>query len=149
MKIMYLHEAMWWLIIHALISRAPIRRLIIRSLKVSKQRDLYLVFVARSLWYLTGTSAAVLPMCLSNFKSMRQIKLPISRLQDLARSYHKTSDSILKWTPGRFIKYTLGGEMDESSQSLKIDVNIYLCHTLLIYYMNQKAPVHQIFYGGL
>ena len=29
----------------------------------------------------TGTSAAVLPICLSNFKAIRQFKVPISRLR--------------------------------------------------------------------
>ena len=36
---------------------------------------------------MTGTSAAMLPMCLSNFKVMRSFKLPISRLRVFTRSY--------------------------------------------------------------
>ena len=39
-------------------------------------------------------------MCLSNFKAIRQSKLPISRLRDFMRSYDKTSYGILKWGPG-------------------------------------------------
>ena len=42
--------------------------------------------VVRSLWNLTGTSAALLPMCLSNFKAIRQFKVPISWLRDFTRS---------------------------------------------------------------
>ena len=40
------------------------------------------VKIVRSLWNLTGTLAALLPRCLSNFKAMRRFKLSISRLQD-------------------------------------------------------------------
>ena len=60
-------------------------------------------FVSRifqSLWNLTGTSAALLPMWLSNFKAMRRFKLSIPRLRDFTRSYYKTSYWILKRGPG-------------------------------------------------
>ena len=56
----------------------------------------------RSLWNLTGTSPAMLPMCLSDFKAMRSFKLPISRLRDFTRSYDKTSYRILKQGPGHY-----------------------------------------------
>ena len=56
----------------------------------------FVLILLRSFWYLTDTSATMLPMCLSNFKAMRQFKLPISRLRDFTRSYDKTSYSILK-----------------------------------------------------
>ena len=49
-------------------SQYPKRRLIVRSREVSKPRDLYL---------------ELLPMCLSNFKAIRQFKVPISWLRDL------------------------------------------------------------------
>ena len=61
--------------------------------------------IVRSLWNLTGTSAAPLPTSLSN-KAMRWIKLPISRLRDLTRSYDKTSYRILKRAPGRHDYFT-------------------------------------------
>ena len=66
-----------------------IKRLFVRSRKVSKPRDSYLELyrIARSLWNLTDTSEALLPICLSNFKAMRQFILPISRLRDFTRSY--------------------------------------------------------------
>ena len=57
--------------------------------------------IVRSLWNLTGTSAAVLPMCLWNFKSIRQFKVPISWLRDFTRSYEKTSFRILRRGPAR------------------------------------------------
>ena len=44
--------------------------------------------IVQSLWNLTGTSAASLPMCLSDFKAMRQFKLPISWFRDSTRSYN-------------------------------------------------------------
>ena len=48
---------------------------------------------------LAGVSAALLPRCLSNFKTMRSFKLPISLLQIFTRSYDKTSWYILKRAP--------------------------------------------------
>ena len=41
-------------------------------------------------------------MCLSNFKVIRQFKVPISWLRDFTRSYEKTSFRILRRGPGRF-----------------------------------------------
>ena len=49
---------------------------------------------------MTGTLAAMLPMCMSNFKVMQSFKLPISGLRDFTRSYDETSYQILKWDPG-------------------------------------------------
>ena len=60
--------------------------------------------IVRSLWNVTGTSAAllaVLPMCLSDSKAIRWFKLLISRLRDFMRSYDKTSYRILKQGLGR------------------------------------------------
>ena len=54
----------------------------------------------RSLWNLTGTSAALLSKCLSNFKEIWWFKIPISRLRDTTRSHDKTSYRILKRGPG-------------------------------------------------
>ena len=68
-----------------------------------------LVFIiVWSLWNLTGTSAALLPMCLSNFKAMRKLKLSISRLRDFTRSNDKTSYRILKRGPGCCPFFSLG-----------------------------------------
>ena len=39
-------------------------------------------------------------MCLSNFKAIRQFKIPISWLRDFSRSYGKTSFRILRRGPG-------------------------------------------------
>ena len=74
------------------------RRLIVRSREVSKPRD-FVFRISRSLWNLTDTSAALLPMCLSNFKAIRQFKVPISWLRDFTRSYEKTSFRILRQGP--------------------------------------------------
>ena len=76
-------------------SQYPKRRLSVRSRKVSKPRDLYLELPDRSeIWQ------AVLPMCLSNFKAIRQSKVPISWLRDFTRSYENTSFRILRRGPG-------------------------------------------------
>ena len=65
-----------------------------------------LVFgIVWSLWKLTGTSAALPPRSLSNFRAILWFKLPISRLRDFTRSYDKTSYRILKWGPGRGPSY--------------------------------------------
>ena len=58
--------------------------------------------IVRSLWNLTGPLAALLPMCLSNFKVIRQFEVAISWLRDFTRSYEKTSFRILRRGPGRF-----------------------------------------------
>ena len=55
-----------------------IRRFIVRSRKVSKSRDLFL-----ELRNLTGTSVAVRPMCLSNFKATWYFKLAIPILHEV------------------------------------------------------------------
>ena len=39
----------------------------------------------QSLWNLAGTSAALLPRCLSNFRAIRPLQHPISRLRDFTR----------------------------------------------------------------
>ena len=72
-----------------------------RSISVRSRKVARFVFRnVRSLWNLTCTSAAVLPMCLSNFKVIRQFKVPISWLRDFTRSYEKTSFRILRRGPG-------------------------------------------------
>ena len=45
----------------------------------------------QSLWNLTGTSAALLPRCLSNFRAIRPMQHPISRLRHFTRFGGKTS----------------------------------------------------------
>ena len=85
-------------------SQYPKRRLSVRSRNVSKR---FVFRIVRSLWNLTGTSAAVLPMCLSNFKAIRQFKVPISSLRDFTRSYEKTSFRIFRRGPGSHEEWLL------------------------------------------
>ena len=61
--------------------------------------------IVRSVWNLTATSAALLPMCLSNFKVMRQFILPISRLRD----------DILQWDVLSHIRTVQGFRFDSDS----------------------------------
>ena len=58
------------------------------------------VQIIASFWNLTGTSTALLPRCLSNFRAIGQFWIQISRLRDFTRSYSKTSYRILKRGPG-------------------------------------------------
>ena len=66
-----------------------------RSLEAAR----FLFRLVRSHWNLTGTTAAVLPKCQSNFKAMRSFKRSISWLRDFTRSYDKTPYRILKRGP--------------------------------------------------
>ena len=72
-----------------------------RKISWSLEAARFVFRIVWSLWNLTGTSAALLPMCLSNFKSIRQFKVPISWLRDFTRSYDKTSFRILRRGPER------------------------------------------------
>ena len=53
----------------------------------------------QSLWNLSGTSAALLPRCLSNFRAMRPLQHPISRLRDFTRFGGKTSYRLVNRGP--------------------------------------------------
>ena len=79
-----------------------------RKISWSLEAARFVFGIVRSLWNLTGTSAAVLPMCLSNFKAMRQFEVPISWLRDFTRSYVKTSFRILRRGPGYRPRYFSG-----------------------------------------
>ena len=59
----------------------------------------FVLRIVQSFSNLTGTSTAVMPMCLSNLPN-----LPISRLRDFARSYDKTSYRILNRGPGPWVE---------------------------------------------
>ena len=61
-----------------------------RKISWSLEGAWFVFRIVRSLWNLTGTSAALPPMFLSNFKAIRQFKVQISWLRDFTRSYNKT-----------------------------------------------------------
>ena len=66
------------------------RHILARSDEVTKPWDWELDCSNQLLWNLTGTSAAVLPRCLSNFRVIPSLYCPISQLWDFTRSCHKT-----------------------------------------------------------
>ena len=70
-----------------------------RKISWSLEAARFVFGIVRSLWNLTGTSAAVLPMGLSNFKAIRLFKVPIPWLRHFTRSYGKTSFRILRRGP--------------------------------------------------
>ena len=70
-----------------------------RKISSSLEAARFVFRIVRSLCNLTGTSAAVLPMCLSNFKAIRKFKVPIPWLRDFTRSYEKTYFRILRGGP--------------------------------------------------
>ena len=86
------------------ISEKTSYRKISRSLKAAR----FVFRIVRSLWNLTGTLAALLPMCLSNFKAIRQFKVPISWLWDFTRSDDKTSFRILRRGPAGLPDISVG-----------------------------------------
>ena len=53
----------------------------------------------QSLWNLVGTSAALLPRCLSNFRAIRPLQHPISRLRDFTGFGGKTSYRLVNRGP--------------------------------------------------
>ena len=53
----------------------------------------------QSLWNLAGTSAALLPRCLTNFRAIRPLQHPISRLRDVTRFGGKTSYRLVNRGP--------------------------------------------------
>ena len=53
----------------------------------------------QSLWNLAGTSEALLPRCLSNFRVIRPLQHPISRLRDFTRFGGKTSYRLVNKGP--------------------------------------------------
>ena len=70
-----------------------------RKMSWSLEAARFVFRIIISLLNLTGTSAALLPRYLSNFKPMRWFKLSISRLQNFTRSYDKTFYRILERGP--------------------------------------------------
>ena len=56
----------------------------------------------QSVWNLTGTSAAVLPRCLSNIRTIRSLQRPILRLRDFTRFGCKTSARLVSVDPGLY-----------------------------------------------
>ena len=56
----------------------------------------------QSLWNLVGTSAALLPRCLSNFRAIRPLQHTISWLRDFTRFGGKTSYRLVNRGPGYF-----------------------------------------------
>ena len=54
----------------------------------------------QSLWNMTGASAEALTRCLTNFRAIRWLQHPISRLRVFTRSYGKTSVRLVNRDPG-------------------------------------------------
>ena len=79
------------------LSRKASYRKISWSLEVARFR--FRLF--QLLWNLTGTSAATLPRCLSNFNAKQSLQHSISRLRDFMRFGGKTSYRLVNRGPGR------------------------------------------------
>ena len=86
--------SIWWMTLglHSLSVRTSYRN-ISRSVKAAR----FGFKLFRSPWNLTGTSAVLLPRCMSNFRSLSH---PISWLRDLTRCDDKTSCRLVNRGPG-------------------------------------------------
>ena len=71
-----------------------------RKISWSIEAATFVFRIVRSLWNLTVTSVALLPICLSNFKAIRQLKVTLSWLRDFAISYENTYFLIFRRGPG-------------------------------------------------
>ena len=97
-----------WTTCHPFITRStiPAQGLYSLSGKTSYRKILGSLEAARfgfklfqSLWNLAGISAALLPRCLSNFRAMRPLQHPISRLREFTRFSGKTSYRLVNRGP--------------------------------------------------
>ena len=65
----------------------------------------------QSLWNLESTSAALLPRCLSNFRAIRPLQHPISRLRGFTRFGGKTSYRLVNRGPELGLNLADAGSM--------------------------------------
>ena len=71
-----------------------------RKISWSLEAARFVFKLFQSLWNLAGTSAALLPRCLSNFRAIRPLQHPISWLRDFMRFGGKTSYRLVNRGPG-------------------------------------------------
>ena len=89
--------------------------------------------VVRSLWNLTGTSAALLPKCLSKFKATRTSYLPISRLLMIRRLIGYWNGAQVVNRPSKLTSYCLAWKKsDRYSADETFTCNFYLCSFLMV-----------------
>ena len=84
----------------------------------------------QSLWNLAGTSAALLPRCLSNFRAIRLLQHPISRLRDFTRFGGKTSYRLVNRGPC-FYWHLLRNPYIFNIKLYKLCTRFALCFALL------------------
>ena len=98
---MWITEFLWsFQGLYLLSGRASYRK-ISWSLEAARLNVILIV----SLWNLTGSSAAALPSCLSNFRAIEKALTWISRLQHFAKSCGKTSARLVNRGPGSLCIY--------------------------------------------
>ena len=93
----------------------------------------------QSLWNLAGTSAALLPRCLSNFRAIRPLQHPISRLRDFTRFGGKTSYRLVNRGPGFTANYPTNNVSGNRSSELP------LCW----YAIRWTNPIQYLFHGEI
>ena len=70
-----------------------------RKISWSLKAAIFRFKLFQSLWNLAGTLAALLPRCLWNFRTIRPLQHPISRLRDFTRFGGKTSYRLVNRGP--------------------------------------------------
>ena len=71
-----------------------------RKISWSLEAARLVVIMTVSVWNWTGISAALLPMCMSNFGKIGKVETRISRLRNFTRSCGKTSVYLVNRGPG-------------------------------------------------
>ena len=107
--------------------------------------------IFQSLWNLAGTSAALLPRCLSNFRAIRPLQHPISRLRDFTRFGVKTSYRLVNRGPevvraeGTIKELLCGGKMSETLHVGSLTWRLFLFEAVFIdikHYTTTSSPFH-------
>ena len=91
----------------------------------------------QSLWNLAGTSAALLPRYLSNFRALRLLQHPISRLRDFTRFGGKTSYRLVKRGP---VYISMGKGLPEGNGQVRLGVR-YVIIFLYVQFWNRLGTV--------
>ena len=97
----------------------------------------------QSVWNLTGTSAAALPRCLSNFIAIKSLQHPISPLRDFTRFGGKTSHRLVNRGPCCQAHCATGTDISNCLHPTCFCIfRCIICqHTLALF--NKLSPVDQ------
>ena len=116
-----------------------------RKISWSLEAARFVFRIGRSLLNMTGTSAALLPMCLSDFKAMRQFKVPMSWLRDFTRSCDKTSLRILRRGPEDNIGHPSKTHLKPKSPEISMAHSSYFICLIVLEFCTQRGSDTAVF----